>query len=247
MRFHCIDIDIADYDQRGIVGPVIARVEIAQALGRSGINVLDRTIGAKPRRKACVWCDEFEVILDPADLEIVARPGFRLDNATFAVHRVSGDGQLAGGFAHQHQRGAQQIVVIAWQVELVDRLLEPGRGVGIRPERKTLAFEKFDHLAFGDVGRSVEGHVFDEMGESQFVVFFIDPSHIDAEPHDDGILRRFVVHDGIAHAVFEDPVSNRSVGCDIVNRQPPGGFVALSRLNPCCIALLRHDRRGKSD
>ena len=180
-----------------------AGVEVAYGRARGRVDDRIRAIGAKTRGIAGAGRDELEIVLDPPDREIVAGAGFRLDDAAFPVDRLVGNGQFAGRFAHQHQRGVDQIGVGPGQVQLVDRIFEPGRGIGVRAEGKAKPFEQLDHLAFGHIGRPVEGHVFEHVGKTEFLLAFIDPAHVEAEPDDGGTLRRTVPEDRIAHAVFE--------------------------------------------
>src|SRR3546814_9511278 len=77
-------------------------------------------------------------------------------------------------FTHQHQPGVDQIVGRVRQVELVDRLVEAGRGVGVGTEGKPLAFEELDHLALGHMGRAVERHMLQEMSQPALVLGLVE-------------------------------------------------------------------------
>src|SRR3546814_2313757 len=87
------------------------------------------------------------------------------------------------------------------QVELVDRLVEAGRGVGVGAEGQPLAFEQLDHLALGHMSRSVERHMFEEMGEAALVVGFGEAADVEARADDDAALGRAVFEQRIFHPV----------------------------------------------
>jgi hypothetical protein len=78
--------------------------------------------------------------------------------------------------------------VVARQVELVERDVEVGRGVGVGAERQPLALEQLDHLALGHVGRAVERHVLDEVRVAELLVGLGDRAGVDPELHHRGAL-----------------------------------------------------------
>ena len=84
-----------------------------------------------------------------------------------AIDRRGVNEQLTGGFAKHLQRQVDGGVVGLRQVQLVDRLLEVGGGVGVRAESKALALQHLHHLAFRDALRSVEGHMLKEVSEPE--------------------------------------------------------------------------------
>ena len=56
--------------------------------------------------------------------------------------------------------------VAARQVELIDRLGPSGLGVGVGPEGEAQALQDLDHVAGRHVGRALERHVFEHVGQA---------------------------------------------------------------------------------
>ena len=181
-------------------------------------------------------------------LESVAHPALAEDDAAFAVDGGRIELHLAGDLAHQHEAGAQPLLVGARQVEHVGGGIEAGRGVGVRPELEPLALEDLDHLAFGHVGRPVERHMLDEVGEAALVVALADRAELEAEPERRAVLRRLVALDRIAHAVGQHAVADRRVGRDVGRRHAPRrGGGRLARKTPPTVRLRRtNNARAKA-
>ena len=240
LRLDHIRVDIADEDQRGIVRSIIPAVEFPHHRARGGIDVLYSPVGTKPLGIERLGRNKLEVVLEAPDGEIVARSSFGLDDAALTVDGFVGNGELRRGLAHQHQRRIDEFVVHPRQVELVDCVFEASRGVGIRSERETEAFQKLDHLALGYVGRPVESHVFDDMGEAQFIVAFINPADVEAETYHCGVLRRLVPQDRIFHPIGQDAETYICIGRHIVDRDAPRGFATLRGSGRYFLRFLGH-------
>ena len=87
------------------------------------------------------------------------------------------------------------------QVEHIDGAVEAGDGVGVRPEFQAQPLQRFDELAFRDMVRFVERHMFDEVGEAALLVAFADRAESEAQPDRRRALGRRVAHHRIFHAV----------------------------------------------
>jgi hypothetical protein len=221
--FDGIGIEIADHDQRGVGGNVVPRPERAQRIGGGGI---ERGHGAdrQPGGIGGVGVEEGKLVFEIGPLVTLPVAQFRQDHAAFARHGFGREGQLARGLAHQHQRGIEQGGIGAWQIEHVERLFEPGLRVGVRAERQAVAFEQADHLAFGNVGAAVEGHVFDEMGKAAFLRAFVQRSGSHVHPHQRGAGGRGVAPDHIAHAVGQLAEAIAGFGREIALLEGPIGL-----------------------
>ena len=116
-------------------------VGILEHLQRSDRYALD-----KPR----VRRSKFKTVNSCLECEIVAITPFCQDDAALAINRFLLDQQFTRGLPHQHQRGFQQVLVIARQIEHIERTIKASAGIGVCPERKSFTFEQRDHFALGN-------------------------------------------------------------------------------------------------
>ena len=218
-----IGIEIADHIERGMRRHIFARPERLESLGcgpGQRIRRADRQPAGDPRSGQ----QELDLVLIALQREGVAIAHFGLDHAALTLDRAGIEGQLARRLAHQHQGDAEQFRIVARQVEHVGGPLVPGRGVGIGPEGQPVALEQLDHLAFGHIGRSVEGHVLDIVGKAALVVVLVERARIDLHPHQRRALGRGVLADHIAHPVGQlaEPVTG--IDRDIALLEGPVGL-----------------------
>jgi hypothetical protein len=167
--FDEVGIEVADDDHRGVLGPVDALVERAQPVAGGRLQRLDGA-DRQPFDKPRAGVEELYAVDVIAQLVGIAHALLGQHHALLALDRRGAEGQLAGGLSHQHQRGVEQRGIVARQVELVQRGVEIGRGVGVGAEREPFALEQVAHLVLGHAGRAVERHVLDEVRVAEFVL-----------------------------------------------------------------------------
>ena len=213
-------IEIADDHQHRIGGHIFPLPESAQTCGIRSRESLFRT-DRHPLGSARLGEEEFERIHRVAQRVGVARAPFRQHHAALARHCLLVEGQFARRLAHQHQGRVEQIRIRARQVELVLRALHPGRCVGVRPEGEAQPFEQSDHLALGHIGRSVEGHVLDEMREAALVIALVERSGGNLHADQRGVLGPVVAPDDIAQPVIEPPEPPSRLGCKFAVHEIP--------------------------
>ena len=214
--FYHVRVEIADDDDGGVVRLVVALPERAQAIGGRAPQCID---GADRQAvgEAGVGEEKGEFVQRICVIVGVAYAAFGQHDALLALDSFRGKSQLAGGLAHQHQRGVEQVGIGARQVEFVDRLVEAGGGVGVRAEGQPLALEQAHHLALGHISRAIEGHMLDEMRIAALIVGLRDRAGADPQVHLGLARGRAVGADDIAHAVVERAEAvlriDRQVGC----------------------------------
>ena len=135
----------------------------------------------------------------------VAQPLLGQHDALLLVERGLVQQQIAGHFAQQHHRGVDGVVVGLGQVELVDRLVPRGGGVGVGAEGQAVALQHVDHLAARHMGRAVERHVFQEVGQALLLGRFVQRAGMDAQAQRGLAAGRGVLHHHIAQAVGQGP------------------------------------------
>ena len=214
LGFDCIDVDVAGDHQQSAFRPIIAAV-IGGDLGAvGGLERLDRP-DRKAFRQALTFEPEAEPCLRGAILGGVAGPFLGEDHASFALDCAGADRQAIGRLAHQHQAGVEECAVVLRQIQHVHRLAERGVGVGVRTEREAIALEDLDHLAFGHVLRTIEGHVLKVMREAALRVGLLQGARCDAQAQCDDPRRLGVALQRVAHAVGQNAVSHARIGGDV--------------------------------
>ena len=97
-------------------------------------------------------------------------------------------------------------------LDLVGRVVPARRGVQVVAEFHSHGLQVFrQHLA-RQVLRAVEGHVFQEVGQSLLVVVLLDGAHVVQDVEVGLPLGLFVVADVVGHAVFQLARAHRFVG-----------------------------------
>ena len=220
----------------GRVGPPIQRPQLLRRGTFQHRNIANR----QARTIARAGSEEGDIVFKIALLEPGPIAPLGQNHPALSRDGVFGNGQLARGFAHQHQRGAQQRGIIARQVEHVGDALEPGGSIGVRAKRQPFAFEQLDHLAFGDVRRPVEGHVFEKVRKPALVVALFQRARSDPQPHQCRALGRRVATDDIAHPVVEAAEGVVGIDREIAGFECPErcvrgiGHRRILRCKRCC-------------
>ena len=96
----------------------------------------------------------------------IAQTLFGQNHAAFRLERPIAHQELAACFPQQHQGDVQALALRLGHIQHVDGLGLGGEGVGVRTKGQTLAFQDLDHVAIGNVGRTLEGHVFEKVGQA---------------------------------------------------------------------------------
>ena len=198
-------IDRADNDDFDPVGTVPFSVECAHPLCRGRFKNILLPDGIA---RCEIGVRVKEIVRRPRTLEaeIFTLALFRNDDPTFGVDRAFVKENLACRFPHQKQGSFEQSGIGAGQVELILGLRIAGGRIGVGAKGKPQPFEHFDHLPFGDVGRTVERHMLYEMGQTLFVLGFGGRAEIDGHTHDDLVLRALVWPDRVPDAVGQSAV-----------------------------------------
>jgi hypothetical protein len=98
---------------------------------------------------------------------------------------------------------ADVLVVHLRQLELVDRLLEAGVRIRVRPEAHAKALEIFHHLASSEVLGAIERHVLQEVRHALLVVGLHHRTHIDVKPHTRPPRRLGIRQNHVAQAIVQ--------------------------------------------
>ena len=241
LRLHGVDVEVAHGHQNGALRAIEGVVERHQLVARRRAQHLDLADRHAFGRSLAAQ-DEFQPRFVDPQTGTVARALLGQHHATFAINRVTGDQQFAGGLTQDLQRQVDGLVIGLWQVELVGRLVEVGRGVGVGAEGQTAALEHLDHLALGDALAAVEGHVFEKVGQTLLGVCFHQRAGVEPQPQGRLPGRGGVVDDGVTHAVGQGAETHVRISGDVTDRLGP-----LTRREPDRLGPFRRGRgrRGR--
>ncbi len=212
--FHGGGVDIAHHHQRRPIGPVIGPVVIMDKLHggiADDVGFADRGAhGRTPAGEPRIHDSELRAIL-----RRVAQPLLRQNDAAFAIEGAGIEGQLARRLAHQHQARRNRVGIDLGQIELIDSFVIRGMGVDVRPIGQALALQDADHLPFGDIRRTLEGHVLEKMRQTLLVVVFVERTGANAKTDRCLSGRRGIAHDRKPHSIGERAEMDIGVGLEI--------------------------------
>ncbi len=87
-----------------------------------------------------------------------------------------------------------------------------------------MTLEPFDHLAFGDVYRPVERHVFEEMRDALLRVGFVERTRGDTHADRRVPARGLVLHNRVTQTVGERAVNNPCISIEVACFLDEGGL-----------------------
>ena len=217
---HLGDVEIADDGQRGALGAIIRIVEGAQIGSGNAANTLD--IGLHALTQSRIRQGGLQVIGDPAPVGIVAQLRLAQQDAALALDRFGIEGELARHFANDIERRLHRLVLGVGQGKLVSGVVERGFGIGIGAEGQAQPLKHGEQIAFGNIGRTVEGHVFNEMGRAVLRIGFLAAADFDGEADRRLAHRIGVALKCVAHSIRQHAENDIGIGRDVGARYPPG-------------------------
>ena len=138
-------------------------------------------------------------------LGAATRQPLRQDDAALLLHLLRGDGQAAGPVGEDGQRRVDHQGVGTRQLQLVDGLIERGVGVEVLAKLGALRLQETDDAVAGEVLRTVEGQMLEEVGQSLLVVALVDGARLDEQAVDGLTSRRLIGIDIIRQSVLQTP------------------------------------------
>ncbi len=205
-------IDVAGDHQGGAVGSVVGAVEVLDQVHRRGLDDLHLADGHAVGGELAL---ELEGVARLVDFIVrrIAQPLFRQHHPALGLQRLGLEQQVAADLAQQQQALANGLGVVVGQVELVDRLGHAGAGVGVGAEGQAQPLQDLDRLVGArGVGRALEGHVLQHVGQALLVVALLQRARADAQAQRHLALGGLVVLDGVAHAVGQHAEGDGRIG-----------------------------------
>ena len=216
--FHRIGIHISNNDNRLQVRTIPGMIKVDQALGSEGLQVLFTA----DHRAMAIFRIPVQVGLRPFENPPVGRITRTLlfqDHRAFLVdfHRVAGNEMgviVQDEQAGIHHAGAHQGDVI----EHVHGLLNSRGGIHIAAERGADALEIVQNTLSGEIFRTVEAHVLQEVGQTILIGGFLDGTYIGRQVEFGPLGRNGVVPDVIGEPVVQGPAANSRISRDLRNQ-----------------------------
>ena len=188
-------IQIADDHYGLIVGAIPLVVEVFQAVEISDqVSVFVLGVAA----------DGLDELHRGAPRSAVARTQLLHDDAAFGVDLIGLQGDEVRPVVEDQQGRIDDTLTRGGDIlDVVDGLIPAGSGVEVGAELHADGFEIRRKLFSGEVFGTVEGHVFEEVGEALLGVVFLDGADVVDDVEIGLTLWFFVVADVVGHAVFE--------------------------------------------
>lgn len=214
-------IDIAGDDEGHATRDVVFRVEVDEAfawcladdlLGADGEAAGDEGIGEQGG----------ELFLhDPVGDGIPAGL-FREDDIAFFLDFLRFEQGAIGEVAHDGEAEGEHFLAEVGEIQHVDRFIEGCVGIGVGAEGDAEALHAGDEFVRGEVFRTIEDHVFEEVGESALVLGFHEGAGGDVEADADPGGGLGVGLDDVAESVGELAEGDFRVGRDVAAFVGPG-------------------------
>nr|WP_245649177.1 hypothetical protein [Sphingomonas mali] len=228
LGLHRIDIEIADRHDRRTRRPVIGVVEFDEAVAWRRVDDLHVT-DREAISDLLSFCQNVKLLLRDAQRRRIAQPLLATDHAALVNDIVLVHRRFGHLLPQDMQAGIDRQIVGARQFELIERLIETRGGVEIGPEGETQPFEDRDQIIFGNMRRSIERHMFHEMGEPELILFLHQRAGVDPDTQRCLTRGRGVVQDGEPHAVRKSPEPYGAVSGHVACRLSPWPGRGLSR------------------
>src|SRR3989338_2780320 len=160
-----VRVQVAHSDQRHVARDIPVRVVLPEVLWGDGLDALLGSDGESPSER-CLVREPFVDVLLCALLGARARALFFQDNLPLALDLVRNEAQTHGHVGEVEQAFVDGLGLGIGQGELIRGLLETREGILVAAEGNSKRLEEGDQGAGREVGRAVEGHVLEVMGEA---------------------------------------------------------------------------------
>ena len=197
LGFDQLGIEVAHGDNSHQIGPVPALVEILQALGGGVLDNFREADGA-PFGVLRVAKNYLEQVVSEAGVEALSQTPFLQDNAPFQLHLIGFEGYGVGPVAENLKGLFGNLGVVGWNFQQEDGGIEGCISVYVGAEFTAYGLQVFDDLLLGESFGAIEGHVFNEVGQTALVLLLVDGAGSYDEGELDPVARFLVVPDVVA-------------------------------------------------
>ena len=141
-------------------------------------------------------------------------PPFLDDDAALLVDLFRIERHPAGKIGQRLHALLDDAGLVGGQLKHVDRVVEAGLRVDVRPQTRAGRFERGDQFAWLEMRGAVEPHVLQEVGQALLRVGLVDRAGLDGELQHDALLRTRVLADVVAQPVRERAGRDRRIERD---------------------------------
>ena len=201
--FYGIHVDVTDHDDRLIIGAVPLVVEVLQLLvveALQSVEVADQVAVLV----FCVLTERLKHLHGRTPRRAVAGAQLLHDDAALGVDLLRFERDEVRPVVQDQQGAVDDAFARSGDVlHHVGRLVPAGAGIEVGAEFHAYFFEILrQHLA-GEVLGAVEGHVFEEVGETLLGIVLLNGADVVQNVEVGLSFRLFVVADVVGHSVFE--------------------------------------------
>ncbi len=200
LRLDDVRIEISDSDHGHEVRPIPRVVKRAELLGRGGHDARLRSDRQTLGVSRALECDWKPLLKHSVARAFSAAPLFANYSALVRDFRRVED-LAVGPVLQDRECLIHDSRGIGGNREDIDGLVEAGIGIEVGAESNTDRLEVLDEIVLGEVLRSVEGSVLDEVSQAQLVGRLENRSRIYDEPELGTLFRPCILADVVAKAV----------------------------------------------
>ena len=196
---------VTDYDDGLVAGVVPGLVEGHQALGLEGLQVFLRADEGAGGLLAVGAEVVGEGSLHAAPAGVAAGAAFLDDDSALGVNLLGVVEHVVGIVGQDHEAAVHHGFPLDRDVvEHILRLFKAGGGVDVAAELGTDGTQVVQNTLVGEVGRSVEAHVLQEVGQAVLGrILFLNGAHVGGQVEFGTALGELVVTDKIGETVVQ--------------------------------------------
>ena len=202
-RFGVVYVDITHDDESLIGGMIPLLIVVAQLLRTEVIDNRHQTDGIA-HTVFRIGIEGRQVAFQHTTAGRGAHAPLLMDDTTLLVDFLGFEQKARRPVAQDEQaRVERRLTCCRHVVDVVDRLVDRGVSIQVGSELHTNGLQPRDELVALEVIRTVEGHVFQEVGESALALLLLNGTHLLCDVEVGAVLRPVVVTNVVGQPVVE--------------------------------------------
>ena len=203
LPLHRVHIHVADDDHRLQIGTIPFMVEVDERLPPEAVDDLHVADHIAPGVFRPVVLD-LGRLAGHARAGVVAAPPLLADHAPLRLDLPGFAGDVIGPVVQDQQQRVHQSLAHQRHVgNIVDRAVARGVGIDVVSEAHSIGRKVVENALSGKVLRSVEGHVFEEMGQAVLIVLLLQGAYVVGDEEIRPLPGIVVMPDVVGHPVVE--------------------------------------------
>ena len=209
--FYLIYIHVTYHYDTLLVGTIPFFIIVAESLIREVVNHFDGT-----DRQTMAILASFESFRESLFVHThhgtLSGTPFFVDDTAFVVYFLRVEGQVIGPIVKDEETRIHDTVTDNWYVgNVINGFIDAGIGIQVFTEAYTNRFQIVNQSLTGEVGGTVEAHVFQEVSQASLVFFFEDGTYLLCDVEIGTVFWQFIVTDVVCQSVFQFTDANLGV------------------------------------